>query len=82
MVRTGVVSHPAEWPDGGYNEIQEPKRKCRLISYESLSELAGFQNYQEFRETHKVLVSEALVNGHKTRQAQWTDSITRTSGEI
>ncbi len=27
MVRAGVVKHPSEWPFGGYNEIQEPKRK-------------------------------------------------------
>ena len=46
MVRTRVVAHPSEWPDSGYNEIQEPKRKCRVISYEKLAELAGFQNYQ------------------------------------
>ncbi len=31
MVRTGVVSHPSEWPFGGYNEIQNPRRKCVLI---------------------------------------------------
>jgi len=26
MVRAGVVSHPSEWPFGGYNEIQKSKQ--------------------------------------------------------
>jgi len=30
MVRTGVVAHPFQWKFGGFNEIQEPKRKCAL----------------------------------------------------
>ena len=30
MVRCGVVSHPGQWPHGGYNEIQ-----CPLYSYSS-----------------------------------------------
>jgi len=29
MVRTGVVRHPSQWPESGYNEIQTPPmRKC------------------------------------------------------
>ena len=27
MVRCGVVSHPGQWPHGGYNEILRPRRK-------------------------------------------------------
>ena len=34
MVRAGVVKHPADWPDCGYNEIQATKRKNVLIHYE------------------------------------------------
>ncbi len=33
MVRAGVFNHPAEWGNGGYNEIQNPRRKCALIAY-------------------------------------------------
>ena len=32
MVRSGVVSHPEQWPHGGYNEIQRPRRKNILIT--------------------------------------------------
>jgi REP-associated tyrosine transposase len=44
MVRTGIVSHPGEWIDSGYVEIQSPRRKCILIDYKSLGYLAGFEN--------------------------------------
>lgn len=48
MVRTGVVSHPAEWAFGGYSEIQSPRRKCILIDYEKLAKLSGCDSYTSF----------------------------------
>ncbi len=75
MVRNGVVSHPSEWPFGGYHEIQNLRKKCVLIAYKRLAELAGFEAYDEFRKTHKELIRESLVNGNNYRQAQWTESI-------
>lgn len=75
MVRNGVVSHPSEWPFGGYNEIQKPRRKCVLIAYQKLAELTGFATYDAFRKAHKELVSESLANGNNFRQTQWTESI-------
>lgn len=39
MVRAGVVNHPSEWMFGGYNEIQNPRRKCALIAYDKLQTL-------------------------------------------
>ena len=53
MVRTGVVTHPAEWPYSGYNEIQEPKRKNVLINYERLREFLGFDAYDEVKIAHR-----------------------------
>ena len=32
MVRTGVVTHPSEWPFSGYNEIQNPRQRYSLLS--------------------------------------------------
>ncbi len=77
MVRAGVVSHPSEWPFGGYGEIQKPRRKSVLIAYQKLAELAGFATYAAFQKSHKEWVREALVNGgdFSQRQAQWTESI-------
>ena len=75
MVRAGVVSHPSEWPFGGYNEIQKPRRKCVLIAYQKLAELSGFNNYDRFRDSHKELVEELLKDGTNSRQSEWTESI-------
>lgn len=75
MVRAGVVSHPAEWPCGGYGEIQSPKRKGPLIAYDHLAEKAGFKTYEEFRVTHEGWVKEALANNRNDRQSEWTESI-------
>ncbi|MFO8165642.1 MAG: transposase [Desulfatiglandales bacterium] len=75
MVRAGVVSHPADWPFGGYNEIRKPRRKYVLIDYHKLAGLAGFESYQFFLETHKEMVDERLTNGDNQRRSQWTESL-------
>ena len=75
MVRTGVVSHPSQWPFGGYNEIRKPRRKCILIAYQKLAELTGFETYDAFRKSHKELVNESLGNGNNYRQADWSESV-------
>jgi len=67
MVRTGVVQHPSEWPFGGYNEIQEPKRKNILINYKRLTELLGFDSYDEVKKYHKRWVDDYLGNGKNFR---------------
>ena len=75
MVRAGVVSHPSEWAFCGYNEIQKPRKKNVLIDHQKLSELTGFNSYDEFRMAHQELVYDSLVNGNNSRQPQWTESI-------
>ena len=75
MLRAGVVEHPSEWPFCGYNEIQEPKRKNVLINYQRLTELLGFDSYDEVKIYHKRWVDDYLENGNKTRDDKWTMSI-------
>ena len=75
MVRARVVSHPLEWAFGGYNDIQKPRKKNVIIDHQKLSELAGFDSYEEFRKAHQELVNESLLNGNNFRQDQWTESI-------
>jgi putative transposase len=75
MVRAGVVTHPSEWPFCGYNEIQEPKRKNVLIDYQRLTELLGFDTYDEVRIYHKRWVDDYLENKRNTREEKWTESI-------
>jgi hypothetical protein len=69
------VSHPSEWAFGGYSEIQSPRRKCALIAYSRLSELAGFASYDDFRDFHRQWVSDMLTDGVNLRDSKWTQSI-------
>ncbi len=75
MVRTGKVTHPSEWPSGGYNEIQQRRRKSVLIDYQKLAELSGFTSYDAFQKAHLEMVNSSLENGSRHRQPEWTKSI-------
>jgi len=75
MVRAGVVSHPEQWPHGGYNEIQRPRRRNILIDYETLGHLSGFNNFDDFQSAHRRWVQSELSDGKAKRKAIWTQSI-------
>ena len=75
MVRSRRVSHPSEWPFSGYREIQKPRRKCALIGYERLKELAGFETYLQFQVVHRDWVKESLGQGRSVYDSKWTRSV-------
>jgi len=75
MVRTGVVNHPSDWEFSGYNEIQKPRQRYRIIDYDALKKMFQFSDNESMKETHQKWVSEALKNDHLKRQSQWTQSI-------
>lgn len=75
MVRAGVVKHPAQWLYSGYNEIQKPRKKNVLINYDKLMELLNAESYNSVKETHKMLVEEALKAERNNRDEKWTQSI-------
>ena len=75
MVRAGVVDHPSMWPYGGFNEIQEPRRRNVLIDCDRLQRLLGADSYDQVRSSHRGWVEDYLANGAKNRQGEWTESI-------
>jgi putative transposase len=75
MVRAGVAEHPSEWPFSGYNEIQKPRRKCKLIAYDQLRDLLGFETHDHLRAAHRSWVYEALKDGNGVRDANWSESL-------
>jgi putative transposase len=75
MVRAGVVAHPGQWPYGGYNEIQEPRKKNVLIDYDRLNELFGTGSFDQLRNSHQQWVTEYLDKAEKIREKEWTRSI-------
>jgi putative transposase len=82
MVRAGVVRHPSEWPLSGYNEIQQPRRKCKLIAYDQLQGLLDFETYEQLKVAHRSWVDEALKDGRSGRDARWSESIAVGSEEF
>jgi putative transposase len=75
MVRAGVVDHPSKWSYSGYNEIQKPRRKCILISYDVLMKLSGFSSYQDFQKAHREWIEAAIDQSSVMRDPHWTESI-------
>ena len=82
MVRAAVVDHPSQWSFSGYNEIQEPRRKCKLIAYDQLRRMLDFDTYDQLREAHRSWVDEALKDGISSREARWSESIAVGSEEF
>ncbi len=75
MVRAGVVNHPKDWRNSGYNEIQNPKQRYNLIDFKRLPVLFGFNSLQEFQKQHKIWIDEALKNDRLERDSKWSESI-------
>ena len=75
MVRAGVVSHPSEWEFCGYNEIRKPRRKCILISYEPLFNLAGYPDYESFRMAHRGWIQAEVAKVESRRMPCWSESL-------
>ncbi|HYC46956.1 MAG TPA: transposase [Burkholderiales bacterium] len=75
MVRAGAVSHPADWPHGGYREIQNPPARYRMIDLAALSASCGFERLQDFQRAHREWVASAVERGVLTRDTCWTDAV-------
>ncbi len=75
MVRAGVVDHPAKWECCGYNEIQAPRARKRIIDFDRLMGLLGFETYEQLKQAHSKWVDSAIQAETKDRQVKWTQSI-------
>jgi putative transposase len=75
MVRAGVVSHPMEWINGGYRELQHPPHRYRLIDLPELSSLCGFARVADFQRAHKRWIEESLRQDVMARDDRWTRAV-------
>ena len=78
MVRAGAVPHPSQWSHGGYNEIQTPPERYRLIDRNRLIELSGMRDEAELQRVHKEWVDDAVLKG-MPRSQEWTEAVARGS---
>lgn len=75
MVRARVVSQPKAWAHSGYNEIQNPPDRYRLIDLNALTELCGLNSTPALQHAHRQWVSTALAENTQARQPDWSESI-------
>ncbi len=74
MVRAGVVDHPSQWKWGGFNEIQTPKKRYRLIDHDQLRTLLNVESHEVFANVHQRWVMSKLAT-KQTRQESFSRSI-------
>ena len=67
--------HPGRWQFCGYNEIQDPPRRYRIIDLDALASLVGCTDLQELQSVHKNWVKASLRHDEPERQSHWTQSI-------
>ncbi|MHB8406047.1 MAG: transposase [Gammaproteobacteria bacterium] len=82
MVRAGAVSHPREWEMCGYQEIQHPPARYRVIDYPALMNLLGISSFQQLQLTHRHWVEDALKAEPAKRDERWSQSLAIGSYEF
>jgi putative transposase len=75
MVRAGVVKHPSKWKHGGFQEIQHPPKRYRIVDLPALVDLAGYHNIEKLQQQHRQWLSEELALNDTARDPAWTESL-------
>ncbi len=75
MVRAGAVHHPSEYGSCGYNEIQNPPKRYRIIDSEMLLNYFSIHDETHFRQEHYNWVEIELKNNALARNSRWSESI-------
>ena len=82
MVRAGVVKHPLDWKESGYNEIQQPAHRYRIIDRNKLLTLLDLKTDESLKQYHKKWIDEALLKNNCERDAIWSQSLAVGSKEF
>ena len=75
MVRAGVVDHPEKWQWCGYNEIQNPRKRKGIIDFDRLTELLGFDTYEQLKNAHRKWIDSSIQDENNGREVKWSQSI-------
>lgn len=75
MVRAGVVHHPSEWKESGYNEIQNPRQRYAIIDHNRLMQLYEQRTIEDLKAYHQQWVEMGLKAKVKKRERRWAASI-------
>ena len=63
------------WQFCGYNEIQNPPRRYRILDLAGLARLMGFTELIDMQAAHKKWVEASLRMDVPERESHWTESI-------
>ena len=75
MVRAGVVQHPSGWEFCGYNSIQNPPERYRIIDRNRTAELLNLNSVDELAEQQRNWIKTAMEGAGSVRDSKWSDSI-------
>lgn len=75
MVRAGVVTHPSDWEECGYNEILHKPGRKGLIDRKALNNFLGCIDEQGMVDDYRQFVFDAMYITPLVRQPMWTESI-------
>ena len=75
MVRAGAVDHPSQWKVSGFNEIQSPPQRYRIIDNQVLCHLTQLPDVQVLQTAHLNWVKHGLQDDKPTCQLCWTESL-------
>lgn len=74
MVRAGAVTHPSQWVESGYVEIQRRPQRYRIIDRGALSELLGVEEAR-LASVQDEWIGAALARGRLQREPQWSEAV-------
>ena len=75
MVRAGVVTHPSQWRECGYNEIQNGRVRDGIINQHRLAALLDCKDLEDLKRVHNQIITETLHRDMLKRDERWTGSI-------
>ena len=75
MVRAGVVRHPCEWKDCGYQELFMPKERYSIIDRKCLLKNLGLSSQEDFLEKYPIWLDDVLAKDRCRYEEQWSNSI-------
>lgn len=75
MVRAGAVTHPSQWRESGYCEIQRLPQRYRIIDRAELGRLLECQTLEALRTRLAAATEQALCSRRVHREEAWTESL-------
>jgi putative transposase len=75
MVRAGVVSHPSQWRECGFQEILKPKERYGIINHEKLLKSLSLSSMDDLKLKYSRWLDDTIMNDSLKRDERWAKSI-------